>query len=329
MNLPAYCSYRFLEEVISQNPVEFINPDKLLQGRNHFELLDLLMNGLSIETDCSKEKLENTTNPIIKFLKKNNRIFSSEKSFTLMRENFPLFIKENGKPYCIYLLTNIHNDLLNEYSLKTGNYFVSPQSQLDKLFADYIQFQEFSEIIDHPFGLEFFDVHNSVVLTDPYLFATDSRLNIERLLEHILPKKIQMKYSVTLVGCDKNKPKALSLPSQTEIAEWIQRIDRRLNRTHECCIDYHIYNGADFHDRIIITNNSFIYSGIGLNFLRGNQSVKDSSWVCYRLSKNVAENDKKRTFVYQLMLKKLAVIKKWISKSNNPNTDNPLFKPIK
>jgi len=304
--------------------VDYITPDNSLAGKAHYELIDLITKGLKIITDCGKEKLEEkSANPYIKYLIKNSRIECKESEFQELRSNDKQFFQKVKYPICLYLLTNC-DGMLNEYSQKTGNYFFSLSSKLDSLFEERLQNFNVTEQISWDFAKGFFDTHHSIILADPYLFKDDSLKAIDKLMEIVLPKKLVGTYHISLIGSDENKGDRL--PTKQVIERWVKSFSEKLNRDVKVAVEFHICNNEDFHDRIIITNNACIFSGIGFGMVKNNSSKKDTTWIGFKPFKRVNTNNNNSVLVYKLMQQKLSTLKSWIQKSNQKTTQNPLFK---
>jgi len=323
MQIPAYCTIDFIEEITKRNPVDFITPDNILAGKTHYEVMDLIANGLKIKTDCSEEKLKGkTTNPFINYLIKNRRIECSEKDFQELRANNKSFFQKMKDPTCLYLLTGF-DSLSNDYSEQTGHYFFSLKSKLDGLFEERIQTFNVDSPVLWDFAKGYFDTHHSIVFADPYLYK--SKQALEKLIENMLPKKLMGRYTISLILSDNCKLYSNGLPSKSEIQIWVNHFKEKINRSINAVIEFHICNNEDFHDRVIITNNGCVFSGIGFGMIRHNSSKKDTTWIGFKPFKRVKTNNDNSVLVYKLMKNKLSTIKSWILKSDQRNTQNPLF----
>ena len=323
MQILAYCSISFIEEITRRNPVDFITPDNSLAGKTHYELIDLIIKGLKIKTDCSEVILkEKTLNPYINYLIKNGRIDCKEAEFQELRANDRLFFQKVKEPTCLFLLTN-SDSMLKEYSEKTGHYFFSLKSKFETLFEERLQTFNMNDAILWDFAKGYFDTHHSIVFADPYLYK--SRQSLMLLIDKILPKKLAGNYNITFILSDSCKPYSSNLPAKFEIEAWVKSLSKDINRLVKVNIDFHICNNEDFHDRIIITNNGCVFSGIGFGMIRFNISKKDTTWVGFKPFKRVNTNNNNSILVYKLMKDKLATMKIWISKSDQNKTQNPLF----
>ncbi len=333
MYISSYCTTGFIEEVTKQSIMKFHNPENVTSGKSYFELLDLLSNGLNIITDSTHEKLiEKSENPYIKFLIKNNRISCDAKSFERLKLNDKTFFSSKNNPICLYLLSGFHEDTLKDYQKKTGYNFCSSSSSSIDLFADRIQNFNTNENMSFDFTNDFFTPHYSIVIADPYLFSEHNKNAIELLLKKIMPRNLEGNYHITLVGSDINRYSNLN--KSDVIEKWVDNLSKKLNKEQSTVLDFCIFNESEFHDRIIITNNTLIISGVGLSMIRMEKSFgdsiitssKDTIWIGFKIYKRILTNKNNSILVYNLMLEKLSILKGWISRSKQKSSPNPLFK---
>jgi len=326
-HIPAYCTTNFIEEITGKSPIDYLVPEDAIKGKSHFELLDLISNGLIIKTDCSEEKLiEKSTNPYIKHLIKNNRISCTPKDFEKIRLNDKAIFQNNRNATCLYLLSGVAPAMLTEYRKQTGDYFCSLSSNFSELFEDRLQTFNVGENVSMDFAKDFFETHNAIVIADPFIFTKQSKNAIMQLIEEILPSKLVKEYHITFVGSDDSRYSNLN--RKEIIQKWIEELSSKINRKLKTKIDYCICNESDFHDRMIITNNAFIFSGIGLSMIKNDKSDKDTSWIGFKIFKRLYTNNNINVLVYKLMREKLKTIENWISRSEQKNVKNPLLETI-
>ena len=144
--------------------------------------------------------------------------------------------------------------------------------------------------------------------------------------EQVMPVGLKKVYHVTLIGSDQSRKN--DLPSKITIAKWANDLqDFLLRKGIKAKVEFHIYNNEEFHDRYIITNNIFIYSGYGMDILKNGSNVqKDGIWIAHKPFKHVNVNGLKGVLFYRVMKEKLDVLKTFIQgSSNNSFTTNPLF----
>lgn len=327
MHIPAYCSIDYLEEITRKTLIDYMQPEKTLQGRTVFDLLELITEGLNIRTDCPPEKIEErrTTNPYINFLIKGNRIKAAISEFQQLRTNEDEFFTSAEKGVKLFLLSETYVSRIKDYQDKSGYYFLTPSTDNQLLFDEEIETFERSSQKTWAFAERFFNPHHSIVVADPYLYKEVSRRSLKEMLEKILPKKLLTPYHISLVGSDKNRKN--DLPDANNITEWAAGLRNWINTiVNTASFECHIYNKEDFHDRYIITNNTCIFSGYGLNIIKNNhETQRDGTWLALKPFKRVNVNGLKGVIFLKIMKDKLGIIKTWIGNSNSPDSSNPLF----
>jgi len=325
MFIPAYCSLQFIEQITTRNPIDFVSPERLSADRIHIDICDLILNGLSIKTDCSKEKIDEkvSTNPCLKYLIKEFRIKPADNDFKELRLNENSFIESLSEATILFFLTG-SDMLINNYVQKSGRHFFSLTSSFNVLFEEDIQTFDPNENMSWQFARRFFNPHHSLIIADPYLFKEVTRNAIEDLLLEVKPEKLKTEYHITLIGSDINKKN--DLPDKRQIETWENKISKILNRYIPAVVEYHIFNNEEFHDRYLITNNACIFSGYGIDIIKNERVKKDGTWIAFRPFKRVNVNGDNDVFFYKVMQKKLAMMKKWVEKSSNKISSNPLFR---
>jgi hypothetical protein len=70
---------------------------------------------------------------------------------------------------------------------------------------------------------------------------------------------------------------------------------------------------------------AFLGSGVGIIPGEVKRPYHEGTWVVYRPYKRISFNGKEGVFFYEVMQRKLKVIKKWLNDSGYPVLKNPLF----
>jgi hypothetical protein len=325
MRIPAYCSFSFIQEITNRSVIDYIEPGKLRSGRAHFDLLELLAEGLQIKTDASVKKIEESlANPYIKYLYKNMRIEPEENDFKCLRSNCDDYFKRDKKNIGVYFLSENYKSVLSEYEQKSGYHFLSQSTDSSFLFEEDIESFQKSLNKSWKFTIRILNPHHSMVIAAPYLFSEKSTKATKKLIANVAPGKLKGSYHLTLIGSDNRKGFSLS---NTQIVHALSEIKNELKKiVNDFVVEYHICNSEEFHDRIIVTNNTFLSLGYELDIIKNEEDVqKEGTWLASKPFRRVNFNGNKGALFYKVFLEKLSVLRKRISKSTNPNSSNPLF----
>lgn len=308
--------------------VDYLDPERIGSVKQHFDILELLSEGLNIYTDSAKEKIEeNRTNPYINYLIKNSRIKSASDEFRLLRTDYERNIPNIGNSaVTVYMLDELVEPLKNKLMAASGFHVFTAGSNHMELFQEDIETFKKSTTKYWSFAKRFLSPHNAIVIADPFLFKDHTRKSVLAAFEQVVPVGLQKEYYVTLIGSDQSRKS--ELPSKTIIEKWTNDLlDFLVRKEIKAKVEFHIYNKEEFHDRYIITNNIFIYSGYGMDILKnGNNVQKDGIWIAHKPFKHVNVNGSKGVLFYKVMKEKLGVLNSFIQGSvNNSITTNPLF----
>lgn len=281
-----------------------------------------------IHTDFPTEKIEERrSNPYIKYLIKNSRIKSASDEFRLLRTDYERNIPNIGNSaVMLYMLDELVEPLKNKLMAASGFHVFTAGSDHMELFQEDIETFKKSTTKYWSFAKRFLSPHNAIVIADPYLFKDHTRKSVLASFEQVVPVGLKKEYYVTLIGSDQSRKS--ELPSKTLIERWTNDLlDFLVRKGIKAKVEFHIYNKEEFHDRYIITNNIFIYSGYGMDILKnGNNVQKDGIWIAHKPFKHVNVNGSKGVLFYKVMNEKLGVLKTFIQgSSNNSFTTNPLF----
>jgi len=328
--IPAYFSFSFLESVFTKKKSDNPNSDELSKAQSHLDLLTLILDGVTIKTDVSKEKIEDVgkCNPYIKYLMKALRISSSKEDFFDITNNADAYFKSIKEPITLYGFSEMHHVMVDQYQAKSGYHCITPKSSCQELFIEPIETFKKDESKSWVFAKRFLEPHNSIIIADPYLFKEKTLASLKRLLVEILPINIKSIYHLTLIGCDDNKKN--DLPTSQIINNRINELQEYMKKKlTNIVIESHIFNAEEFHDRYIITNNVLISPGYGLDILKSAKedikAAKDSTWIGLKPFKKRFINGVSGVFVFKTMFEKLFLMKSWIEKSSNRNSSNPLI----
>ena len=223
------------------------------------------------------------------------------------------------------MLSDSYRGLIEGLEKQSGCHHFSTSSNHECLFYDQIEtFQNKSTFKDWGFAKRFLNPHHSIVIADPYLFTTsDGSINsIKELLGSLNMDSLNRDYHVTLIG-----KKIDNLAKGIQIQKWIKELMTQFERKNiNVNIESFIIANKDFHDRYIITNNSFIFSGYGIDIIKNNKQTKESSWVAFKPFKQVISNEDQKVFYVSIMKEKLSILRTWIIENKNNEPMNPLLK---
>lgn len=325
MYIPVYCSFDFLLHFFQHHPLDLLESGGESQALAHLHLHDVILNGMTLQTDASKEKIdEHFTNPYILRLIKSQRIESNIPAFMDLRCNENLYLKQESKNVGLYLMSSTYSkEKLTELQEKSGSYFIGTTTNITSLFQDNVHDLMSGNKSTWAFLQQMLTPHHSLIIADPYLFK-EKAAKVNRLLQQVVPTGLKAPYHLTLIGSSERNGMCLS---EIAIERAVKEIKRAINKTNaNATVEYHIYNRRDFHDRLIITNNIMIYSGSGLDAINEKgEASKDSYWVGIRPFKRLNHNGFQGAFCEKMIQGKLERLKKWISSSNQSGSSNPLL----
>ena len=265
------------------------------------------------------------TNPYIKYLIKNFRISSNPQAFEKLKSDENNWIDQNND-IRLYLLSDFWNGIKEQLQNESGNIFLSTSDDHKCLFTEEIEHFRKGEEKTWEFAKRLFYPHHSLIIADPYLFK-DNLANCRSFIKEVIPTGLKSTYHLTLVGSIKKQNM-----TDKHVANAVDALQKLLNETGlKNKLEYFIYDGDDFHDRYIISNNCCVFSGSGLDIINNktNKSKKEGSWIAFKPYKRVNINGKDGVFFYNIQCQKLEVLNKWILYSgNNPErneSENPLF----
>ncbi len=319
--IPAYLSYAFLEDVVNNTQIDFLNPDETINNQTRLKLVDLIFHGLTVYIDEDHQKIDERIeaengNPLLKYLIKNSRIKYVPNNFSELRTEPMDLIKKQQHSITFFGLSKNMNGILNEYQNKSGHHFLTIQSDISQLFKETIKSFERDDKLSWTFASNLFEPHNCLIVADVYLFENLDCLY--ELLRQIINYKLEQPYILTLIGKSNNI-------TELQVGNRIDTFRKRLIRFN-IIVEYHICNRPDFHDRYIISNNTCVFSGYGIDLIRNNTKVvKESTWTAFTPFKRLEIDEETGVFFYKILTKKLQVFKKWISSSSSPNSSNPLL----
>lgn len=325
--MTAYCSMAFLKKLTSDFGSDFVNFENLNRAKYSIDLIDFLLYGCQVKTDLSEEEIElNFDDPYVKCLMKRGKIVSAKDQFNTFDKNHGTFFFEKMDEQVPLLLMNSLTEV-EEKSIEDaqGLHCISSKDKISVLFEEKTKTFLNKNPTDWLFAKEFLHPHNAIVIADPYLYTNDTLSSLVSLLKSTVSKSLKKKYHITLLGCSRRKG------IKDDEAFLIKNIVRSKLQLIESFptlninLDYHFYNGEEFHDRYIITNNTCIFSGYGLDIVKNGVSKKDGTWLAFKPFKRLTINGKEGVFFFSIMKEKLKLMSGWIEKEDKLKSSNPLL----
>ena len=321
--MTAYCTMKFLEE-LSLNPgFDMIDFNPSTSGESKIALIYLIFNAATIKTDCSDLDIElKLNNPYINHLFRKGKIKSAELQFGLFKSNDEeRFFDEINEQFSILLLDNVPEKRLKRYEDNYGYHCISQHNDFSVLFRENLKTFRINESISWEFARFYFTPHNSIVIADPYLYNTDTLYSLVDLIKNTASTRLKKKYYISLIGSSGNNDESFLIKSIEKALTSLIQILPTIN----LIIDYHFYNGREFHDRYIITNNTYIVSGYGLDLIKKGVSKKDGTWFAVKPYDKMNINGINGVYFYKTMQEKLSMMMKWIEKGSTKFSSNPLL----
>lgn len=326
MSFPAYCSFDYLLQLFQFKSLPEVGTEN--QAIANLQLRDLVLNGVEIITDVTKEKIdEHQDNPYVLHLIKKNRITPKPSVFSQLRSGEKAYFQEQCDCNGLYCLSATYSkERLSALQQQSGYYFLGSGSNASDLFQDKVHDLVARSKSTWTFLHQMMQPHRSIVIADPYLFKQAGIDACNLLLNEILPKRLYAPYHITLVGSSDRRSLKPDIPLATikRSAAVIQ--EKVAKYLPQAIVEFHVVNKEEFHDRLIITNNVMIYSGSGLDAISKNgEASKDSYWVSISPFKRLQHNELVGSFGYKAIRGKLQRLKKWIEQSEQKVTTNPLL----
>lgn len=311
---------------ITTNKFSTIDTDDLNAEKTNIDIKLLISECLTIRTDVSKERIEEQrSNPYINKLIKGNRIVSCEDDFKSIRSDNNLFYN-NLDTLCLFLLSDSYKGLIERLEMQSGFHHYTTSSNHENLFIDQVEpFRKDGTNKNWNFAKRFFFPHHSIVIADPFLFhkSEDGRSSINSFLDTISQRSLIRTYNITFIGSNGSyyNPRI----TIKKIQSWINEIKKNIFNDSNITIQYFIVDQNEFHDRYIITNNSYLNSGYGIDIIINEKQTKDGKWEALKPFKQVIFNGV-NVFYVNVMKEKLLILKSWIIEQGYNEPLNPLLK---
>ena len=265
-----YCEYLFLKSL----PQEHL--DELYRFLNESVIFfDVKMDQFLIE---SKE------DTIFKYIMKRQVSGGCELRFDIKEDEFESSLKNSRinpfNPVVLIYQSSKQRKMENKCGHLTRNYGILAADQSDfydkcNLGNDYGFAIKKSTIGSWRKMLERRPVYgNSLVIVDNYLL-NDSKcfdLNLEPILNALLPDNLNMVFNLTFITQDPNS----TLKSKIQTVE---NLIRRIRPKLQFTVNFFIDVNKVFHDRVIISNYIWIQSGAGFDLLNFKPMAKHSTTV--------------------------------------------------
>lgn len=308
MQMQAYCDWNYLLNISNNINIDFTDPNQINKARSQLNLADLFLNGLNIYTNASHETiLTGLKNPMI------NKLFRDGKIRKNSLENSKTNIA-NGVKERIPTLYFFEKDCKPFNQQESGNFLFGQDEDASVLFGYFVEhFSKKQKDKTWEFAKEMFFPHHSLVIADPYIYTDTGFNSLRSLLSNVIPKELKCTYHISLIGCDRLKNRKNEKEKNTndknqvmseidiksavnEMKNWIKSLGVDIN------IQYFIYNGNDFHDRYLISNNLCVFSGFGVGILQDhyNNPAKEGSWVAFRPYGRINFNGKMGVFFFKV-----------------------------
>ncbi len=337
--LPAYVSYEFLEEMARQAQVNLLDTDKALDNKSKAELVQLILNGISASIDKSDEEIkvlqsDKKCNPLLEFLLRGNgkkRIEYRPKDFITIKHQSLKGLTQN--PFTQFFLSNSFNHFTKKLEEENGCliHHLNKPLTYQRLAKFSVELFKFKEVKNWSFVNQYKLPHHSIVIVDPHLFRDDENKHVVELIKNMINRDLKSTYYITLFvsksSAGKQEDKAsIIIP---ERVEWIESKLKEEFKNKAIKLEWVVYNGEEFHDRYIITNNTMIYSGYGFDLInsKGN-AKKQTSWIMVNHAKiQDTVNGNVKTH-FNTAIAYLSRLKEWISNKEDYSSKeiiNPLF----
>jgi len=314
----------YLEKHLAKGKIDFLDQTNMADVQQYMLLTHLFFDGIKeVHLADDDSVIENSNIPFVTHFIKEGRLKPKQASKTAAAKTFDLHFDDN-----------IQEAEVKIAEKKSGCFYANATTDTEAIFGEYIQ--HFERTIPHnwDFAAPLFEPHNSVVVVDPYLFTHAGLNGLAAMFRKIVPLQLEQTYHITLVG----KPRPQQQPNRPPVVSNILKINEIEShivllaqdlRSRGLTVDLELFycKQPDMHDRYIFTNNMGAFLGSGLGIIAGDVRTPfhEGSWVVYRPYKRISFNGKPGIFFYEVMQRKLKVIKQWICASGYLHIINPLF----
>jgi hypothetical protein len=308
-----------------QSPPAFSDESAILkevQGK----FLHLLTNGATVHCAGIGPDLNQYNNQLLLHLNQLNRLRLIEADFFQKHKIIQQFSYRSEM--AIFCSGGESVDGLTEMVSDHGYFFFSTPPVDDNLFSQRFVTYNRSKPQNWSFAAQMFQPHHSLVVADPHLYKDDGVNGFKSLLKIIQPKCLGYPYWITLIGNSSERPHSLNLYNREAISKFSESIERQIvDKGLECRVETFVYNGADFHDRYIITNNLCVLPGYGVSIVKPDNETpkKEGTWTAARPFSRIVYNGKQGVYFEKVMKEKLGTIGRWIKVSGG-KARNPLIR---
>jgi predicted nucleic acid-binding Zn finger protein len=291
------------------------------------QFLSLLLEGATVHCAGVGPNLQQYGNPLLLELNKLNRLrplavsdFSSFASITqtCTRADIALFCLGNPA---------LHDKV--DASAQSGYLFFKDVPADEGLFVNQMVTYNRQSPKSWAFATNLFQPHHSVVIADAYLFNEQGTQGLLALLAHIQPKCLGYPYWITLLGSDAGRKNSFGLFQPEQIRQLICDIEALFEKAGvPFVVEAFVYNGHDFHDRYILTNNLCVLPGYGVSIVKNGKETphKEGTWTAARPFSRVVYNNQQGVYFEKVMREKLKTIRQWIGRGDRNGSGNPLMK---
>lgn len=308
----------YIEKLLAKGRIDFVDQGNMAAVQQYMLLSDLFFHGIKeVHLEDDDSVIENSDIPLIKHFIKQGRIKPKQTITPLSTPTFDIHFDDSKQDH-----------ELKSSEKASGCFYANSKSDTQPIFGEYIQHFDRSENQDWGFATPLFSPHNSVVIVDAYLFTNHGMNGLISMFRKVLPKKLKQTYHITLVGKPRPTDKESNILAEKIIKEKIELLKNEL-QSHGLAIDleYFFCIQPEIHDRYIFTNNMGAFLGSGVGIVAGDTwtPYHEGTWVVHRPYKRINFNGKQGVFFYDVLQKKLKVIKRWLNDSGYQVIKNPLI----
>lgn len=322
MSVVIYITFQaFLD--LTANFSDDLNNEKFdaIQLRSQFTRI--FQYSVFVTEETRENILLHDNNPYVKALIKSGKITSNKLQFDEIRNCKSNFFKGDRVRPQLFILPNFADDLMIRLQRDSGCFFLKSLLALEKLnfvksfylrAYQYIDWDKISDLVGP---------HNCLLIEDPYILLSANAIsNCLKFLRKVIPKSIRVKYAITIIGRSTAKG---TMTDYNRIDLAIKELTDGIHAILKSVfVEVLTYDGLEFHDRSIITNNTYIFCGSGFGITSNkNVLLKDSNWISCGLL-NAFEIDNKpeiglQNLKYNLdRIRQKMLVEKLIS-------ENPIF----
>lgn len=291
----------------------------------HGQFLNLLQEGATVHCLGLGPNLTAYNNPLLLQLNVLNRLRAWKGGHLGTAEDIVRYAARNEM--ALFCLGTLSDQACQQASKESGYWALAKPPDTIGFFDNQVVTYDRKEAKSWDFAAALFQPHHALVIADPYMYNVKGAQGLLALLKRIKPQCLGYPYWISLVSSDSRRAYSSGLFQPNQIQQLIGDIEAIF---HQAAVPFRIeafvYNGSEFHDRYILTNNLCVLPGYGVSIVKDGKEVpaKEGTWTAAKPFSRVVYNGQQGVYYEKVMQEKLGTIRHWIRKGGGEE-ENPLM----